>query len=233
MLIQTYKENQGVIDENIPGFSNIDGIHFAEGCHNTYKPLADSIVAKYPNAKSVLELGSGAGSLAYWMRQANPELLVITVDGNRRTADSPYIKLDNHFILRTDEPFSIEDENGPVSFDLIVSFEHLEHISPELFDVFLENIDRHGPQATIIGTAANWAYTAAHIASLAPGTNPLVHCNVKNQQEWIQYLTEKGYSAKPSDIINNSNKPFNIGIETTSVLEFRKAIANNENSSNG
>jgi hypothetical protein len=47
------------------GYQHEDALWFKNEKHTTYHPLAKTIVKRFPNAKTVLELGCGACSLAY------------------------------------------------------------------------------------------------------------------------------------------------------------------------
>jgi len=191
---QAIKENGG-IEENefVPGYSHNDGLRFDENdeVHKMMDSMSEivfKIFEPMPNKiSSILDIGSGAGSLAYFLRQRRPDLRVVTVDGNKETNKSPFITEEDHFIVRTDEKYKIVDENNEViKFDLILSFEHLEHIQEDNFEQFLENIYLHSHEKTIFfSTAANWEYEEED--------EKHIHCNVKNHLEWREYLkTQKG-----------------------------------------
>ena len=127
-------------------------------------------------------MGSGSGALAYYLRRKAPHIEVFTLDGNRETLESPFIDKERHFIVRTDKPYLIVDEKEEVvRFDLIVSFEHIEHIQEKNFHQFLKNIQNHSTTSTIFfGMAAMWEYEEE--------SKKHIHCNVKNIVEWRQEL---------------------------------------------
>jgi len=79
-------EHKGCPESEKPtaGYQHEDALWFKNEKHTTYHPLAKTIVKRFPNAKTVLELGCGAGSLAYWLRDEKPAL---TVDANRAAAE--------------------------------------------------------------------------------------------------------------------------------------------------
>ena len=113
-VIQKISENKGIEwDKNhaeIAGYQHHDGLWFGNEYHITYKSLAIEIyekIIKPNNMKVVLELGSGAGSLSYFLRElSNNELIVVTLDGNKDVVNSPYIKKEHNFILKTNEKLS-------------------------------------------------------------------------------------------------------------------------------
>lgn len=220
---QTNKANKGIfvkeVDESFSlekqvesgywGYRHGDALWFEEDKHITYRKLAQRIVKKYPNVKTILEIGCGAGSLSNHIRDIKKDIIVVTLDGNQETVNSPYIKKEHHFIVLTDSHYSLEDENGEIiKFDLIISFEHFEHIHPDRFDSFLENIKHHSKKETvIIASASTWA----------EGRD---HCNVKTKEEWISYLNSNGF-VMVNDKIIDGVVPFNFTEESTHELIFK------------
>jgi len=210
MIEQTNKDNLGIF-EAIPGYQHYDGMWFGEDKHITYRPLAESIIDRF-QPKSVLELGCGAGSLAWHMRDLYSKCKVVTIDGNPDTSRSPWVNPDFHFIARTDIPVSLQEDGVPMKFDMILSFEHFEHIQAEQFGVFFKNMKDHAESGAILfATAATWSYGA--------GNN--VHCNVKSGQQWRQELTFMGMSDTGISLLTESNRPFNFLLKNTSELIFK------------
>lgn len=200
---------QEQVESGYWGYRHGDALWFEEDKHITYRKLAQRIVEKYPNVKNILEIGCGAGSMSNHIRDLNQNVNVITLDGNQETINSPYIKKEHHFIVLTDSDYFLKDENQEIiKFDLILSFEHFEHIHPDRFDCFLENIKRHSKKETIIiATASTWA----------EGRD---HCNVKTKEEWDSYLDSKGFDMIDDKIINGV-VPFNFAEESSSELIFK------------
>jgi len=157
----------------------------------------------------ILEIGCGAGSLSYHLRDIKSDLTVVTLDGNQGTLKSPYIKDGNHFIVLTDSDYELVDENNNIIlFDLVLCFEHFEHIHVDRFGKFLENIKKHSTKDTvIIATASTWP----------DGRD---HCNIKNRYGWIQYLNSEGFEMIDNTIIEG-NAPFNFVESLTSELVFK------------
>jgi len=204
VIKQINENNVGIdINENPPkGYQHADGLVFDKShpswiVHKNFEILSKDILSQYLKAKKFLDIGSGAGSLRYCLIENNPELVVVTLDGNRETIRSPLIDIDTHFILRTDVDYTLVDENDEIiKFDVICSFEHFEHIEPENFEIFVKNIKKHSHVDTIlIATAANWKYSDND-----------VHCNIKSIESWNEELTNKyGMVKIDSKILNDVN----------------------------
>jgi len=205
MIKQTNTENVGIdASETVAGYQHHDGLHFegptCDALHNMFENLSKDILDNFKDVKYVLDVGSGAGHLRHWLLKLNPDLVIVTLDGNKETVNSPFLDLDNHFILRTDVDYELVDENGErIIFDLICSFEHFEHIEPSSFDVFMSNLIKHSKSDTcIIASAANWLYTKPEERH--------VHCNVKTGAEWHTYLTTNFNLTKMDvKILNKAN----------------------------
>jgi len=207
MIKQINKKNVGIDITgdagNIPlGYQHGDGLLFDDThpswiLHKNYEILSKDILKEYPKAMKILDIGSGAGNLRYCFKESKPELVVVTLDGNMETINSPLIDVDTHFLLRTDVDYTLSDENDEIiKFDVICSFEHFEHIEPQYFDVFINNIKKHSHKDTVlIASAANWKYD-----------NSDVHCNVKTSQEWEAELTKKyGMKKINKQMLNHIN----------------------------
>jgi len=204
VIKQINENNVGIdINENPPkGYQHADGLVFDKShpswiLQGNFEILSKDILDFYPDATKFLDLGCGAGNFAYTLLQHNPELTVITIDGNLETNNSPLIDVNTHFLLRTDVDYTIVDENDEIiKFDVICSFDHFEHIEPKFFDVFINNIKKHSHENTVlIASAANWKYTDSD-----------VHCNVKTASQWDEELIGK-YGMKKIDtpVLNNIN----------------------------
>jgi len=204
MIKQTNINNVGIdVDGDVPvGYQHGDGLvfdntHPAWAIQGDFEKLSKDILAKYPTTKKILDVGSGAGNLRHSLIKNNPELLVVTLDGNKETMSSPLIDPNTHFLLRTDVDYELVDENNEIiKFDIISSFEHFEHIEPRYFNVFINNLKKHAHEDTVlIASAANWKYSGSE-----------VHCNVKTSNEWDIELTQKyGMKRIEGSILNKVN----------------------------
>lgn len=144
------------------------------------------------------------------MRDEKPAL---TVDANRAAAEkSPFLKNDHHFCIRTDVEYCFLTEDGqPVEFDLVLSFEHLEHIGHSKLDVFFEHLLRHTRKGTIIvATAADGGHTPNH--SLFP------------KEWWVDFMTKKGFrELDVPSVLDERKRPFNCCNYGTHELIFEVA----------
>lgn len=194
----------------LPGFQYNDSMCFGDNYHVTYRPMAVALCDRF-QPKSVLELGAGCGSLARHMREYRPGLRVITLEGNPDTRQSPHVHPEDHFIVRTDQEVILSENDTLAQFDLIVSFEHFEHIHPDRFGVFMANMLRHAaPKATLVATASNWWY---------PGGSD-VHCNVQDPAAWDRLLRSHGLQPAGISVLCPATKPFNFEIHLTTELVY-------------
>lgn len=214
MIDQIIKENIGIEDHETPGYQHHDGLHFEEWKHLTYKNLAQKIVEKYCNKKDIkiLELGCGAGSLTGWIRKFNSNPLIVTADGNVGTVESPYIINNFHFIIRTDRDYHFVDENGEtILFDIILCYEHLEHIEEKNLEQFLTSLNKHVKNGTIfLGTASINPY------------DERVHVNVKKREEWNGSFSKFNWKEFEDKILDDDTKPFNFNLGQTNELNYIK-----------
>lgn len=160
-----------------------------------YMDLAQNIIKSF-SPKSVLDLGCGSGQLTHILRTLDKNIVTVTVDANQDTYSSPYTD-QNHFVARTDKDLDFTDVNGRVMcFDVIVSLEHFEHVSPETFETLMANILKHsGSNSVLLFTAAGWRYENK--------SRKHVHCNVRCENCWLDYCLGHSFFPIP--------KPFNIG----------------------
>jgi cyclopropane fatty-acyl-phospholipid synthase-like methyltransferase len=189
-ILQEYSSNVGIVaekDEKVLGYRHGDGIYFDEKTefHIMHECIAQIIKKSFPQVRSILDVGSGAGSMSYFLRKEGYR--VVTLDGNPDTRDSPFVESGDHFVVRTDEDYHLINENGEtIKFDMITSFEHFEHIDPLKFDKFMENIKNHCHEGTVCwATAANYRFHnegEAHI-----------HCKVQPYSMWVTDLNSAGF----------------------------------------
>jgi cyclopropane fatty-acyl-phospholipid synthase-like methyltransferase len=209
MITQENTKNIG-IQEGHPGFQPSDASHYEEWKHQSYKSLADKLLKTFPNAKSILELGSGAGSLSWWLRSLDPNRLVVSVDGSPSTMNSPYIDKRFHIVAATDEPFQLLQDGVPMKFDLVVSYEHFEHIRQSKFDILIDNISQHSHPDTILhATAATW------------GKNYPAHVNYKAAWLWRLQMRWWGLKKVKIWILRPEICPFNLNPSMTAELCYK------------
>jgi len=229
-------ESQWDVNNNIkecPGFSWEDSIKWIQGNNpEKYKPLADEIKKSFSSVKSILELGCGPGCLGYFLRSHSIDYVSLDINADTPLV-SPYIDKNNHFICYTDRPYQIK-ENYPEcdinsTFDLIISYEHFEHIPPARLEIFLNNIKKHCHEDTIINATCSTAKTTGKILDKLDNFEELPnenlyfasHQSVHNKEEWIQILNKHGFEIIDKTIINSNNTPPNFSLENTVEVTFK------------
>jgi SAM-dependent methyltransferase len=166
--------------QSIPDFFN-----WIKGFDNMFFDIAQNLVNTI-KPKKVLDLGSGSGILVKYIRDLDPSIITVTVDANRDTVKSPYID-ENHFIARTDMPLDFRDtKNKKVIFDLILCLDHLEHISENRLNDFMQNVVDHSDLNTKFIFAAN-ADPYPH------ESHKHIHCNAKPGSYWIDIIQKFGF----------------------------------------
>ena len=208
----TGHEFDGTVNNECPGYGHGDGIRTAgENEHATYKRLAESISYNYPDVKSVLELGCGAGNLSAHFRSYRPNALYVTVDINAVSPTLGHINPDYHVVAFTDRPFNIVDEQTgkTIKFDMILSFEHFEHIPAERIDNLFTNITNHSKKGTV-GLA-----TAAAFGSV-------IHPTVWDRNTWYEVFKKHGLEPTEGSVLNDYNKPYNFELYNTTELLFTR-----------
>lgn len=178
------------------GFEYDDAIidYGVESVIQNLKPIIEALDFSF---SSSLELGSGNGSFSWQIKELYPNNIVCTCDINRDVIKYNYYKKLNHFILRTDKPFIISNNNkDPYKFDLILSFEHLEHIEPNKLNILAENINNHSKKGTIFfGSAPSYDRGYNSVG--------LIHPNCKTQEEWDFWFNNLGFEKINYTILNN------------------------------
>jgi 2-polyprenyl-3-methyl-5-hydroxy-6-metoxy-1,4-benzoquinol methylase len=204
------EEFNGDVNNECPGYGHGDGIRHAHtGNHATYFNLAEDLSDNFPDAMKILELGCGAGNLSAHYRSIKPDVTYVTMDINGVSPTLGHINLDTHVIGFTDRPFNIVDENeSTIKFDLILSYEHFEHIPEERIPQFLANIKHHSHKDTII------VATAAIFPSPIHPTTWLI-------EKWKDTLVNNGFNIMEGSILNQFNTPCNFGFFNTSELIFK------------
>jgi len=211
------KDNEGLGRGDLyVGYEYEDAIHecvYEPSKFDSYKPLAERINESFPEVKRILELGSGPSVLSNHFRKINLNVDYITLDINKDIPNNGIADKDSHFIVFTDRPFQIQTLDGEdVKFDLIVSFEHFEHITSTGINILLENIKRHCDENTkVLATAAN------HGEGNDTGRHPLV----LTTDGWFSLLNEKGFEIINQKLLDPSVIPFNFQYQNSWELFFK------------
>jgi len=133
--------------------------------------IMDAVIAMY-HPKTVLDIGCGVGkSLDYFLSK---DIDCQGVDGSRlaiaRSQNSEKIRQHN---------LNIELNLGTL-FDLVWSFEFIEHIHPKYVDTVLKTFSNHSDVIVL--------------AAARPGQGGDGHLNEKDDQYWVQKFNNFGYS---------------------------------------
>lgn len=210
MIEQKIQENIGIENLETPGYQHHDALWFDKKEHNSYINLATKIEQLYP-FKYILEIGSGAGSLSNHLRSLNVNAVIVTLDGNKDTLNSPYILKENHFIVRTDNEYQLEENNKLIQFDLVLCYEHLEHIEKSNLDIWFKMLHKHSHSGTIfLGSASTLDY------------NPRVHVTLEDKDWWVDKFKKYGWYNLNVNLLNTDTKPFNFELQWTNELNFYK-----------
>jgi len=197
--------------DNYEGFRYTDTTYqFDEHNHNGYQPHANHFVSFFKETDKVLELGCGAGNLQYWVKHKLPNITYVTLDINEATKTSPYITPETHFTAYTNQPYQfVDDNNNPIKFDYIISFEHFEHISGDTLNVFLYNIKKHCHQNTkVIATASLQQFGGPHLSVLS-------------KEKWVELIESMGFEMIDEIHLTPENCPPNFGFSQTTDLCFK------------
>ena len=176
--------------------------------HQTYFSLAKKINETFPDIKYVLELGCGAGNLASHYRNLNSEVIYVTLDINSDIINNGLINPNTHFTVFTDRPYQLMKDNIPLQFDLILSYEHFEHIPEEKIICFLNNIKKHSHKDTTI------------VATSAIITRD-VHPITWDKEKWREILDKEGFILLENQILEPSITPFNFQFGNSVELIFK------------
>lgn len=130
----------------------------------------------------ILDIGCGGGG--FIEDCVNDGHCAIGLDGNKFYKDlslqSWQIIKNNLFTCDIGQDFTILEDDKIIQFDIITTFEFLEHIHPEDINTVMSNIKKHSKYGTYL------LYTA----SSRPDRG---HLTIKSKEEWTNLFNEIGY----------------------------------------
>ena len=208
-ILQTNNKGIGK-DTFVPGVQFMDAmIKHDTPLHHSYKPLAQQLYENFPEAKNILEVGCGGGNLAFFYKNFNPKATYVTLDINNQIVPEGLVSPDFHFTVWTDQPYQITKDGKNIKFDLVVSYEHFEHIKTENIKPFLLNIKNHiHKNSTVVATAS----------LISPGSHP--HLTVWRKEKWEEILVDNGFKMLPKQILTPESTPGNFSFINSTELIF-------------
>ena len=178
--------------------------------------LAEYGCRQFGNPK-ILDLGCGPAHLFFFFRRLGL-MNYLGVDGNPLFIKlNPYLLgLENHFrILNLAEKIQFGADGAPVTFDMICSFEVLEHLTEDAVDNFLWTIRKHMHAHSIVFCTA----------SLQNDID--VHVLVRPRAWWYERFAQAGLTPVSNEPALRRElsirEPFNWGGERTNIFVLAAA----------
>lgn len=171
---------------------------------------AERLLGVAPSELRVLELGCGAGSLGdLFFRLGVADY--VGIDGNALAgAHSPFIRdRREHFLfLNLQEEIRLQRGGAPVLFDVVCSFEVLEHIDEAAIATFLSNVKAHLRPGGLF------------ICSASLNRDQDVHVTVHERDWWLRAFSQAGFREVPGswDMKVSRNHPWNWHPEQSNVF---------------
>jgi 2-polyprenyl-3-methyl-5-hydroxy-6-metoxy-1,4-benzoquinol methylase len=175
--------------------------------------LAHLALKKYNNP-TFLELGCGASHLSYFLRLYGINSY-FGIDGHPEFVSfNPYLKgHEEHFLIQNlQEEIQLQSLGNSVLFDVIISFEVMEHIREDKIDNFIKTLRNHMHQKSILICTASLQELDVHIL-------------VKEREWWLNRF--KIFSLIPiendKELVDMVGKchPFNWKASTTNIFAMK------------
>jgi 2-polyprenyl-3-methyl-5-hydroxy-6-metoxy-1,4-benzoquinol methylase len=215
-----YMQNRKQDVQGFEGFAPDDAIFDPETQIDemwSYLSLASilsHLALKEYNNPTFLELGCGASHLFYFLRLYGINSY-FGIDGHPEFVSfNPYLKgYEEHFLSQNlQEEIQLQSLDKPVLFDVIMTFEVMEHIREDKIDNFIKTIRNHMHQKSILICTASLQELDVHIL-------------VKQREWWLNRF--QGFSLIPiennKELANMVGKchPFNWKASTTNMFVMK------------
>jgi SAM-dependent methyltransferase len=137
------------------------------------RPIADAVVRLFPDARTVIDVGCGTGTITAEFAARGLKVIGVEYDPRlRRKAARKGVDV-RHFDLSKNTDV---EPNAP--FDVAMSFEVAEHIPPDLSDALVRYM---------CGSGRRIVFTAA-----PPGQGGTGHINLRPRTDWIARFQANG-----------------------------------------
>ncbi len=173
--------------------------------------IADFAHANYENP-SLLELGCGAGSLFFFLRRYGI-CNYVGIDGSPYFLEySPFLAgYERHFMtLNLQEEIRLREYSRPLQFDVVCSFEVLEHIREDAIDNLIHTMRNHMHARSIL------LCTASRQSQID------IHVLVRERGWWLDRFSRAGLvphkNAQKVLVRLGTNHPFNWAPENTNMF---------------
>lgn len=183
-------KKRSVLSGNLAGYAENDALcwnapyayYSFSGLAMNMLACARSILRLSPDRLSILELGCGSGALGNLLLRLGVSRYV-GIDGNALAGRfSPYMRYckNNFLFLNLQEPIKLYANETRLYFDIVCSFEVLEHIAENALNILLQNITFHLRAGGLF------------ICSASTGDWGDVHVTVRARAWWIERFSKYG-----------------------------------------
>ena len=136
------------------------------------KRLKEFIIREYPQVRSIVDVGAGQGYLQAAFEPEGFEFL--SIEGSKK------VGFEANKDYRLQEDFSVDlPDSLTKRFDLLVSFECIEHVHQTEQQNFWNNVKKVSSRALVGIHAANEEHAE--------------HCFIRGPEYWNQFFSEQGF----------------------------------------
>lgn len=164
-VISNYpRKHSGANTRSIDGTGEVPSVDV-----DVAQKIKDFVIEKYPNVKKILDVGAGQGYLQAEFEKGDFEVVSIEGSENVPFVANPDYRLQVDFCAELPSEFEKH-------FDLVVSFECIEHVCAGEQESFWDNIKK----------VSNKALVGIHAANGEGG--PSGHVFIRHQEYWDSFF---------------------------------------------